>query len=320
MDGSEGMTSFYLNSRGVSGSGNQSGGLQSHAPPSAFKTQSNPNMSHIYTTLRLPSKCGSSFPLENNSSPSFPQGSGSGRDSVVKKKRGRPRKYAQNESHMVFGLTPGPLSGSISPNPKKNRGRPPGSGRKQRLANVGEWMSNSAGSAFTPHIIHVSAGEDVAEKIYLFAQQRPRALCVLSGTGAVSVVTLSQFTSSGTVTYEGRFKILCLSGSYLLPENGCTNNRTGGLSISVCSGDGNVIGGAIGGRLVASSLVQVVVCSFVYGADSNVKVNTRMQAPSTDNKNLGIELNDTSPVAVPWKLDSQAGLRNSPTEIDLTRG
>lgn len=45
--------------------------------------------------------------------------------------------------------------------------------------------------------------QDVAAKLLSFAQQRPRALCILSGNGAVSAVTLRQFTSSAaTVTYE----------------------------------------------------------------------------------------------------------------------
>ncbi|KAI3707007.1 hypothetical protein L6452_25162 [Arctium lappa] len=354
MDGREGMTSFYLNRGGVSGSGNQTGGLHVSPPgfktqsnpniSHGFKTQSNPNMSHGHTNMRLPSSMGSSFQVEHNSSPSLPHGinmgggggivsvttPGSGNASVVKKKRGRPRKYARDESDMELGLTPASLSasrGSITPTMRKNRGRPPGSGWKQRLANVGEWMNNSAGMAFTPHVIHVSIGEDVAEKILSFAQQRPRALCILSANGAVSAVALRQFTSSGgTVTYEGSFNILRLSGSYLLSENGGPQKRTGGLSISVCSGDGNVIGGAIGGRLIASSLVQVVVCSFVYGGN-NVKVKTKTDGASTDD---GIELNETSPtgsqhrtqspVAIGWQPDSRGSLRNARTEIDLTRG
>lgn len=65
-------------------------------------------------------------------------------------------------------------------------------------------MNNSAGLAFTPHTIHVSVGEDVAEKILTFARQRARAICILSSSGTVSAVTLTQFSSSGrgTVTYE----------------------------------------------------------------------------------------------------------------------
>ncbi|KAJ9555367.1 hypothetical protein OSB04_009981 [Centaurea solstitialis] len=271
--------------------------------------------------------------------------------SVVKKKRGRPRKYARDESDMELGLKPAAaslrasLGGSITPTMRKHRGRPPGSGWKQRLANVGEWMNNSAGLAFTPHMIQETilidiarealmsvsfvtryTLQDVAEKILSFAQKRPRALCILSANGAVSVVALRQFSSGGTVTYEGHFDILRLSGSYLLSENGGPQKRTGGLSISVCSGDGNVIGGAIGGRLIASSLVQVVVCSFVYGGN-NVKAKAKSDGPSMDE---GIELNETSPtgsqhgtqspVAINWQPDSRASLRNPRTEIDLTRG
>ena len=45
--------------------------------------------------------------------------------------------------------------------------------------------------------------QDVAANIFSFAQQRPRALCILSANGTVSAVTLRQPTSSGdTVTYE----------------------------------------------------------------------------------------------------------------------
>ncbi|KAM0046169.1 putative AT-hook motif nuclear-localized protein [Helianthus debilis subsp. tardiflorus] len=320
MDVREGMASFYVD-RGVSGSGNQSGGGV-HTPPSGFKIQPNPSLHSGQTNMWLTKMGSPSYPHGITTGGSS-GGGGDGSDSVVKKKRGRPRKYAPNESHMELGLTPAPLSGSGgsgSPNPRKNRGRPPGSGWKQRLANVGEWMNSSAGLAFTPHTIHVSAGEDVAEKILIFARQRARAICILSGSGTVSAVTLSQFTSSGgTVTYEGRFEILCLSGCYLLSENSGSQGRTGGLSISVCSADGNVIGGAIGGRLVASSSVQVMLCSFVYGGGSDVKAKTKTETSSRDEKRLDIQLNETSPEAVHEQQISRVGLRNSPTEIDLTR-
>lgn len=61
---------------------------------------------------------------------------------VVKKKRGRPRKYVPD-----LGLSPMPSSEKTKescsmsdPNaPKRARGRPPGTGRKQRLANLSEF-------------------------------------------------------------------------------------------------------------------------------------------------------------------------------------
>lgn len=48
-----------------------------------------------------------------------------------------------------------------------------------------------------------------------------------------------------------------MSGSYLVAEGDGPCNRTGGISISVCGPDGHIFGGAIGGRLIAASPVQV---------------------------------------------------------------
>ncbi|KAJ7967007.1 AT-hook motif nuclear-localized protein [Quillaja saponaria] len=201
----------------------------------------------------------------------------------VKRKRGRPRKYAPDGS-MALSLTPtsptitvnqssgqfSPLS-SVPPPPggdsaslvslkiSKARGRPPGSSKKQQLDALG-----SARFGFTPHVITVKAGEDVSSKIMSFSQHGPRAVCILSANGAISNVTLRQpATSGGTVTYEGRFEILSLSGSFLLSENCGQRSRTGGLSVSLSGPDGRVLGGGVAGLLTAASPVQVVVGSFM---------------------------------------------------------
>ncbi|CAK9313267.1 unnamed protein product [Citrullus colocynthis] len=197
----------------------------------------------------------------------------------IKRKRGRPRKYGPDGS-MALALGSGPPSGSGgfppsnmansaserlgSPNSlKKTKGRPPGSKKKQQLEALG-----SAGIGFTPHVIDVKAGEDVSSKIMSFSQNGPRAICILSANGAISNVTLRQpATSGGTVTYEGPFEILSLSGSFLLSENGGQRSRTGGLSVSLSGPDGRVLGGGVAGLLTALSPVQVVVGSFI--ADSN---------------------------------------------------
>ncbi|KAH9302594.1 hypothetical protein KI387_014177, partial [Taxus chinensis] len=180
-----------------------------------------------------------------------------------KRKRGRPRKYGPDGS-MALALHPISSTPGFSPSEKRGRGRPPGSGKKQQLAALGEWLAGSAGVGFTPHVITIAAGEDVASKIMSFSQQGPRAICILSANGAISNVTLRQpATSGGTVTYEGRFEILSLSGSFLLTENGGTRSRTGGLSVSLAGPDGRVLGGGVAGLLMAASPVQVVVGSFI---------------------------------------------------------
>ncbi|KAL9246722.1 hypothetical protein vseg_020220 [Gypsophila vaccaria] len=266
-------------------------------------------------------------------------------DGPVKKKRGRPRKYGpdgpggpSSVSGSGGGARTGAGSGTVSlglspssPNSgglveRKKRGRPPGSGRKQRLASVGEWMNNSAGAAFMPHVIHVHPGEDIAEKILSFAQQRPRALCIMSGSGGVSAVTLRQpGSSAGTVTFEGRFEILCLSGSYLVCETGGPRNRTGGVNVSLSSPDGHVIGGAVGGRLVASKPVQVVVCSFVYGSikgkskESDEKDERSSEQPESYRSTMQISASSSQNVAGSWP-GQKVDMRNLNADIDLADG
>ncbi|XP_043708943.1 AT-hook motif nuclear-localized protein 10-like isoform X2 [Telopea speciosissima] len=194
----------------------------------------------------------------------------------MKRKRGRPRKYGPGGT-MALALTPTtpavPSGGFSSPSTatttgtaaasspssmKKARGRPPGSSKKQQMSALG-----SAGIGFTPHVITVKAGEDVSSKIMSFSHHGPRAVCILSANGAISNVTLRQAaTSGGTVTYEGRFEILSLSGSFLLSESG--GQRSGGVA----------------GLLTAASPVQVVVGSFIADGRKESK-STNQSEPSS---------------------------------------
>ncbi|XP_030501538.2 AT-hook motif nuclear-localized protein 1 isoform X1 [Cannabis sativa] len=199
----------------------------------------------------------------------------------VKKKRGRPRKYGPDGS-VTMALSPKPISSSAPPPPpiidfsseKRGKVRPASSVSKtkyemENLGNgikKGEWVACSVGANFTPHIITVNAGEDVTMKIISFSQQGPRAICILSANGVISSVTLRQPDSSGgTLTYEGRFEILSLSGSFMPSDSGGTRSRSGGMSVSLASPDGRVVGGGVAGLLVAASPVQVVVGSFLAG-------------------------------------------------------
>ncbi|KAJ0763934.1 putative AT-hook motif nuclear-localized protein [Helianthus annuus] len=227
---------------------------------------------------------------------------GVGGGEIAVKKRGRPRKYGpdgsmspsaisavrpvkltpvtattvslngafehqQQQPHSV--AAPPPISASpVSSIPmdegfgsvKKVRGRPPGStNKKHKRESFG-----SAGFGFTPHIIVVQPGEDVLNKIMSFSQNGPRAVCIMSGIGVITNVTLRQAaTSGGTATYEGRFDILSLSGSFVLSEAYGQRTRTGGLSITLSGADGRVFGGVVAGLLVAASPVQVIVGSFL---------------------------------------------------------
>ncbi|CAM0956096.1 unnamed protein product [Alopecurus aequalis] len=206
-----------------------------------------------------------------------PGGNALGMGELMRKKRGRPRKYAPDGS-MALALAPLSSASGGAPTPQpglqqhgfsissppsdpnaKRRGRPPGSGKKKQFEALGSW-----GISFTPHILSVKAGEDVASKIMSFSQQGPRTVCILSANGAISNVTLRQpATSGGLVTYEGRFEIISLSGSFLLAEDGDTRSRTGGLSVALAGSDGRILGGCVAGQLTAATPVQVVVASFI---------------------------------------------------------
>ncbi|XP_059306574.1 AT-hook motif nuclear-localized protein 1-like [Lycium ferocissimum] len=172
-----------------------------------------------------------------------------------------------------FTITSPPNSGgggysSSNTTTKRGRGRPAaGAANLQLIASLGELFAHTAGGDFMPHVFTVHTGEDVAGKIYSFMQKGSRGICVLSANGAVSNVTIRQPGSSGgLLTYEGRFEILALTGSYTVSENGGMKSRSGGLSVSLAGPDGRVIGGGIAGSLTAASPIQMVVGSFMPNA------------------------------------------------------
>lgn len=190
-----------------------------------------------------------------------------------RKKRGRPRKYGP-DGKVANALSPMPISSSIPltgefSSWKRSKPQPFESLKKQHIfeyESPGERITFSVGANFTPHAITVNPGEDVMMKILSFSQQASRAICILSANGAISNVTLRQAnTSGGTLTYEGRFEILSLTGSFMPTDNGGTKSRSGGMSVSLAGPDGRVVGGGLAGLLVAAGPVQVVVGSFLPG-------------------------------------------------------
>ncbi|KAI4315133.1 hypothetical protein L6164_027976 [Bauhinia variegata] len=238
----------------------------------------------------------------------------------AKKKRGRPRKYSP-DGNIDLGLAPTPMSSSAGqgdssgtpstePPAKKNRGRPPGSGKKQLDA------LGAGGVGFTPHVIMVNAGEDIASKIFAFSQQGPRTVCILSANGAICNVTLRQpAMSGGTVTYEGRFEIISLSGSFLLSENNGGRSRIGGLSVSLAGSDGRVLGGGVAGMLTAASPVQVIVGSFIADgkkSSANVMKSVASSAAASQMLNFGAPTTPTSPTSQGPSTESSDDNGDSP--------
>lgn len=58
---------------------------------------------------------------------------------------------------------------------------------------------------------------------------------------------------------QGRFEIICLSGSFSPSESNGNSSRTCSLSVSLAGADGKVVGGGVAGMLKAAGPVQVMI-------------------------------------------------------------
>ncbi|KAK4774388.1 hypothetical protein SAY86_009323 [Trapa natans] len=227
-----------------------------------------------------------------------------------KRKRGRPRKYETPEQALAAKRA----SASSLKERKKRKRLGKGSSysrlsfRKSQLYGIG-----NAGQCFTSHVIGIANGEDVAQKILLFMQQSKREICVLSASGSISSASVRQpAISGGNVTYEGHFDIITLSGSYVGTELG---EKTGGLSVCLSNTRGRIVGGGVGGPLIAAGPVQVIVGSFSLGSKKE----------TTTGKKYGPSMRLPSPVGAP-PASSGAGFRvpridsSSPTHYTFQTG
>ncbi|KAK9051454.1 hypothetical protein SSX86_028081 [Deinandra increscens subsp. villosa] len=140
---------------------------------------------------------------------------------------------------------------------RRPRGRPAGSKNKPKPPII---ITRDSANALRSHVMEVANGCDIQESISNFATRRQRGVCILSGNGTVTNVTLKQPASPGAVvTLPGRFEILSLSGSFLPPP---APPAASGLTIYLAGGQGQVVGGGVVGPLLASGPVVIMAASF----------------------------------------------------------
>ncbi|XP_054781800.1 AT-hook motif nuclear-localized protein 23-like [Prosopis cineraria] len=154
-------------------------------------------------------------------------------------------------------VTPGGSGGGGEVSGRRPRGRPPGSKNKPKPPVI---ITRESANTLRAHILEVSSGSDVFDSVATYARKRQRGICVLSGSGTVTNVTLRQPTAAGAVvTLHGRFEILSLAGSFLPPPAppGATS-----LTIFLAGGQGQVVGGNVVGALIAAGPVIVIASSF----------------------------------------------------------
>lgn len=148
-------------------------------------------------------------------------------------------------------------SGSGGDMTRRPRGRPAGSKNKPKPPII---ITRDSANALRTHVMEIADGCDISDSITTFARRRQRGVCILSGTGTVTNVTLRQPASPGAVvTLHGRFEILSLAGSFLPPPAPPTAT---GLTIYLAGGQGQVVGGSVVGPLLASGPVVIMAASF----------------------------------------------------------
>ena len=149
-----------------------------------------------------------------------------------------------------------PREGAVEIPSRRPRGRPPGSKNKPKPP---IFLTQESPNAIRSQVMEIAAGADIIQCIAQFARRHQRGICVLSGTGSVVNVTLRQPTAPGAVVaLPGRFEILSLSGSFL-PGQTLPGSS---LTVYLAGGQGQVLGGAVTGSLVASGQVIVVAATF----------------------------------------------------------
>ncbi|XP_071691143.1 AT-hook motif nuclear-localized protein 18 [Rutidosis leptorrhynchoides] len=165
---------------------------------------------------------------------------------------------------------------------RRPRGRPAGSKNKPKPPII---ITRDSPNALRSHVMEVANGCDIQESIANFATRRQRGVCILSGSGTVTNVTLKQPSAPGeVVTLHGRFEILSLSGSFLPPP---APPAASGLSIYLAGGQGQVVGGGVVGPLLASGPVVIMAASFGNAAYERLPLEEEEATPGSGNETLG---------------------------------
>lgn len=176
--------------------------------------------------------------------------------------------------HGGEGASGGGGSGEMTRRP---RGRPAGSKNKPKAPII---ITRDSANALRTHVMEIGDGCDIVDCMATFARRRQRGVCVMSGTGNVTNVTLRQPGSppGSVVSLHGRFEILSLSGSFLPPP---APPAATGLSVYLAGGQGQVVGGSVVvGPLLCSGPVVVMAASFSNAAYERLPLEEdEMQTP-----------------------------------------
>ncbi|KAL9231075.1 hypothetical protein vseg_006341 [Gypsophila vaccaria] len=194
---------------------------------------------------------------------------------------------------------------------RRPRGRPAGSKNKPKPPII---ITRDSANALRTHVMEVSDGCDIMDSVSTFARLRQRGVCILSGTGTVSNVTIRQpgTPSSGppqVATLHGRFEILSLTGSFLPPP---APPAATGLSIYLAGGQGQVVGGSVVGQLLASGPVVIMAASFSNAAYERLPLEDEPEGGSVGGGGGG---GGGPNMAMPGGVDQQPQMPNTAQQL-----
>ncbi|KAE8657714.1 AT-hook motif nuclear-localized protein 24 [Hibiscus syriacus] len=194
-------------------------------------------------------------------------------------------------------VVPG-TEGEISRRP---RGRPAGSKNKPKPPII---ITQDSANALRSHVMEIATGCDIMESVSTFARRMQRGVCILSGSGTVTNVTLRQPGAPGAVvTLHGRFEILSLSGSFLPPP---APPAASALTIYLAGGQGQVVGGSVVGQLVASGPVVIMAASFGNAAYERLPLEEEEPPTVTVPGSGHLGSPGSGPLGSPGRMVSQA--------------
>ncbi|XP_047331172.1 AT-hook motif nuclear-localized protein 1-like [Impatiens glandulifera] len=120
--------------------------------------------------------------------------------------------------------------------------------------------------------LHFYKGEDICSKLYWYATNMQKNICVMSATGSISEVTLQKEDNYlATIKYEGFFKVVTLAG-LILPIRPNTTGSTiatkqGGLMVAFEGEDGRSVNGIVSNSLIAYEKVEVLASVYASKPD-----------------------------------------------------
>ncbi|CAN6566368.1 unnamed protein product [Malus baccata var. baccata] len=148
------------------------------------------------------------------------------------KKKGMPKKYGPDGTAPLAKRSYSPRVPTSSRAPSEhNQNKTPASEPIGR-----NWSSViTQCNSFMPHMI--SPDEDVAWKIAEAAQQRRRGIVIMSANGMLKkVAVIDPAHDAGVVRQEGQFKIIQMSGTFMIHEKEGT--RRGAMTVHLADSDG----------------------------------------------------------------------------------